>query len=40
MKNLIVIKNDLKQYCKKLKIDDLSSNEENVLTFILDSLWK
>ena len=26
---------NLKQYCKKLKIDDLSSIEENILTFIL-----
>ena len=28
-------KENLKQYCKKLKIDDLSSIEENILTFIL-----
>ena len=28
-------KDNLKQYCKKLKIDDLSSIEENILTFIL-----
>ena len=28
-------KENLKQYCKKLKIDDLSRIEENILTFIL-----
>lgn len=28
-------KENLKQYCKKLKIDDLSKIEENILTFIL-----
>ncbi len=28
-------KENLKQYCEKLKIDDLSSIEENILTFIL-----
>ena len=28
-------KENLKQYCRKLKIDDLSSIEENILTFIL-----
>ena len=28
-------KENLKQYCKKLKIDDLSRVEENILTFIL-----
>ena len=28
-------KENLKQYCRKLKIDDLSSVEENILTFIL-----
>ena len=28
-------KDNLKQYCKKLKIDDLSGIEENILTFIL-----
>ena len=28
-------KENLKQYCKKLKIDDLSIIEENILTFIL-----
>ena len=28
-------KDNLKQYCKKLKIDDLSRIEENILTFIL-----
>ena len=27
--------NDLSVFCKKLKINDLSTSEENVLTFIL-----
>ena len=28
-------KNDLKRYCEKLKIKDLSSNDDHILTFIL-----
>ena len=33
-------KENLKQYCKKLNIKDLSNIEENILTFIFNTLWK